>query len=75
MSDVIKFNVGQATQWDFADGLRVNPKADPETTGLAILILRQVARTSLCQRSPRNIIDRELGGHSTHDGFYMHQDP
>ena len=44
MSDVIKFNVGQATQWDFADGLRVNPKADPETTGLAILILREVAR-------------------------------
>ena len=28
------FNVGRATQWDFADGLGVNPKADPVTTGL-----------------------------------------
>ena len=25
------FNVGRATQWAFADGLGVNPKADPET--------------------------------------------
>ena len=75
MSDVIKFNVGQATQWDFADGLRVNPKADPETTGLAILILRQTARQSLCQGTPRGIIDKEFGGHCTHDGFYVHQVP
>ena len=38
------FNIGRATQWAFADGLGVNSKADPETVGLAILILRQVAR-------------------------------
>ena len=70
MSDVIKFNVGQATQWDFADGLRVNPKADPETTGLAILILRQVARTSLCQGilHPRQILNA-LGALSVHGGL------
>ena len=42
------FNIGRATHWAFADGLEVNPKADPETTGLAILILGQVARPSLC---------------------------
>ena len=33
------FNVGRAKQWAFADGLGVNQKADPETTGLAILSL------------------------------------
>ena len=27
------FNVGRTTQWAFADGLGVNPKADPETIG------------------------------------------
>ena len=32
------FNVGRATEWAFADGVGVNPKADPETIGLAILI-------------------------------------
>ena len=69
------FNVGRATHWTFADGLGVNPKADPETIGLAISILGQVARPSLCQFPPRGIIDRELGGHCTHDGFYMHQVP
>ena len=57
------FNVGLAIQWAFTDGLGVNPKADPETVGLAILILRQVARPSLCQGTPRGNIDRELGGH------------
>ena len=66
------FNVGRATHWAIADGLGVDPKADPETIGLAILILGQVARPSLCQGTPRGIIDRELGGHCTHDGFYMH---
>ena len=40
------FNVGRATQWSFADGLGVNLKADPQTVGLAILILRQGARPS-----------------------------
>ena len=45
------FNVGRVTHWAFADGLGVNPKADPETIGPAILILRQVARPSLCQAS------------------------
>ena len=69
------FNVGRAKQWAFADGLGVNQKADPETSGLTILILRQVARPSLCQVTPRGIIGRELGGHCTHDGFYMHQVP
>ena len=34
-------NVGRATQWTFANGLGVKLKADPETVGLAILILRQ----------------------------------
>ena len=33
------FNVGRATQWAFDDGLGVNPKTDPETIGLSILIL------------------------------------
>ena len=32
-------------------------KADPETIDLAILILRQVARPSLCQGTHRGIID------------------
>ena len=41
------FNVGRATHWAIADSLGVNPKADPETIGLAILILRQVVRASL----------------------------
>ena len=59
------FNVRPATQWAFADGLGVNPKADPETIGLAILILGQVARPSLCQGTPRGIFDRERGGHCT----------
>ena len=65
------FNVGRATQWDFADGLRVNPKADLETIGLADLILWQVASSSLCLGTPRGIIDGELGGHCNHDWFYM----
>ena len=69
------FNVGRATQWDFADGLGINSKADPETIGLTILILRQVPRPSLCQGTHRGIIDRELGGDCTHAGFYMHQAP
>ena len=39
------FNVGRATQWAFADSrLGVNPKADPETIGLSILTLKQVAK-------------------------------
>ena len=62
------FNVGRATHWAIADGLGVNPKADPETIGLAILILGLVAKPSLCP----GIFDRELGGHCTHDGFCMH---
>ena len=61
------FNVGRATQWDFADGLEVNSKAKLEANGLAILIFRQVASPSLCQGTPRGIIDRELGGHCTQD--------
>ena len=69
------FNVGRGTHFAFADGLGVNPKVDSETIGLAILILRQVARPSLCQGTPRDIFDRELGGHCTHNGFYMHQVP
>ena len=69
------FNVGRATHWAFADGLGVNPKADPETIGLAILILRQVERTSLWQGTPRDIIGRKLGGHCSHNRFYIHQAP
>ena len=38
-----------------------NPKDDPETTGLAILILRQVLSTSLCQGTPRVVFERKLG--------------
>ena len=60
------FNVGQ---WAFVDGLGVNPKADPETIGLAVLILRQEARLSLCQGTPRGIIDRELS--IFNDLFYI----
>ena len=69
------FNVGRVTHWAFAHGLGVNQKDDPETIGLAILILRHVARKSLCQGTIRGIFDRELGGHCTHDGYYMHQVP
>ena len=63
------------SHWVFADGLGVNSKADLETINLAILILRQVAKPSLCQGIPRGIFDRELGGHCTHDGFCMHRVP
>ena len=73
--DIYVFNVGRATQWAFANSLGVNPKADPETIGLAILILWQVARPSLCQITPRGIIYREIGGHCIHDEFYMHPAP
>ena len=51
------FNVGQAKQRAFADGLRFNPKTNAETVILAVLILRQVARPSLCQGTHRGIID------------------
>ena len=64
---------GRATQRAFADGLGLNTKADPETIGFAILVLRQVASPSLCQDTPTGIIDKELGEHCTHDWFYMHQ--
>ena len=59
------FNVGRATQWAFADGLGDNLKddPDPETIGLAVLILRQVSKSSLCRGFPIGIIDRVLGGH------------
>ena len=49
------FSVGRATQWPFGDGLGVNPKVDPETIGLTILILRQVARPSFSQGTPRGL--------------------
>ena len=61
------FNVGRATQWVFADGLRVKLKTDLETIGLAIFILRQVESASLCQGTLRGFIDRELEGHCTYD--------
>ena len=55
------FNVGRAAHWVFADGLGVNPKVDPETNGLAILILRQVAcfpfTGEMCAFSIRNFLD------------------
>ena len=43
------------TQRAFAGGLEVNPKADSEIIGLAILILRQVAWPSICQGTSRSI--------------------
>ena len=49
------FNVGLATQPDFADGLRFSSKGSPETTGLAILILR----SSLCQGTPSEVLLKE----------------
>ena len=58
---VICFKVGRDAQWTFGDGLGVNPKVDPETIGLANLILRQVAKPSLYQGTPSCFIDRELG--------------
>ena len=67
------FNVGRALQWTFADGLGVNPKADLERIGLAILILRQVANPSLCLGTSRGFVDSELGGRCSHDLFYMHK--
>ena len=52
------YNVGRATQWAFADGLGVNPKADPETIVLEILILRQVAKHLLnFSKHPEKRID------------------
>ena len=48
-----RFNVGQATQWVFANGLEFNIWADPETIGLLILILRKVASLSLYQIYPQ----------------------
>ena len=39
------FNIEQALQWVFADGLGVNLRADPETIGLAVLIFRQSCET------------------------------
>ena len=69
------FYVERATLWTFANGLGVKPKADLEAIDLAILILRQEARPSLCRGTTRGIIDRELGGHCTYDGFYKYQVP
>ena len=66
-------NVGRATQWAFVDGLGINLMIDPETFGLAILILTQVVSATLRQGTPRGITGRELGGYCPHDGFYMHQ--
>ena len=43
------FNGGRTTQWDFVDGLEINPTADAETIDLAVLIHRRVAGQSLCQ--------------------------
>ena len=60
------------TAWS-AQRLGVNPKTDPESFSLAILIFRQVARPSLFQVTARGIIDRELGGPCAYDRFYMHK--
>ena len=46
------FNIWRDTQWAFADSLGVS-KADWETLGLTILILRQMASWPLCQGTPR----------------------
>ena len=36
------FNVDKLrSEWAFADGLVVNPKTDPKTIGLSVLILRK----------------------------------
>ena len=48
--------IGLTSQGAFADGLGFNLRGDPETIGLAILILRQVASPSLCQMYPGGII-------------------
>ena len=57
-------------QWDFANSLGFNPKDDPETVGLAILILRQMLRPLLCQDSPRVLFARELGEVKLKHAFY-----
>ena len=54
------FKVGRATQWVFVDGLGVNPKADPGTVGLAIFVLRQVARPSVYQGAPKILLTENL---------------
>ena len=59
-----------STQWAFVDGLGFNPKDDPETIGLAILILGQVLSPSYCQGTPRVLFDRELGGLKLRHAFY-----
>ena len=60
------FNVGRATQWDFADGLGFNSKSNPKTIDFAILILRQVEVHQFAKVPLEVLIDRELGGHCTH---------
>ena len=54
------FNVGRSTQWAFAGGTGLNLKADSATIGLAILILRQVARPS---NTPLEVSRMLLGHH------------
>ena len=75
MDECVVFNIGRATQCVFADGLGVNPKAYSETIVLAVLILRQIVGPLLCHGTPRGVIDMELGGHFTDDGFYIQQEP
>ena len=45
--------VRRATQWAFADGLGVNPMADPETIDLAVLIFRQSGEAITLSRYPK----------------------
>ena len=59
-----------AMQCAFADGLGFNPKADLD--GLAIVIFRWRIHHS-AKVSSEVLFNRELGGHCTHDWFYMHQ--
>ena len=48
----------------------IQPKDDPKTIDLAVLILRQMLSPSLCQGTSRLFFDRELGGVKLRHAFY-----
>ena len=54
-----------------ADGLGLNPKDSPETCHHNLI--RHGGNGSLLWNTQRYDFEWELGGHCTHDGFYMHQ--
>ena len=68
------FNVGRATQWAFADGLGDNLKddPDPETIGLAVLILRQVVSHHFAKIPPEVLLTGNLEGIAPDPRLILH---